>query len=85
MARGRRGRPIVSDISDRVNADRKPAEGCWLAAVDCFAEVAKCWLEPAIAAVGPLYFAVPHASVLVKAPADFSDTVLQVHKNIMAA
>ena len=32
-----------------------------------------------------LYFAVPHASVLVKAPTDFSNTVLQVHKNIMAA
>jgi hypothetical protein len=27
----------------------------WLAAVDCFAEVAKSWLEPAIAAAGPLY------------------------------
>jgi hypothetical protein len=63
----------------------KPTEGRWLAAVDCFAEVAKCWLEPAIAAAGPLYFAVPHATVLVKAPAEFSNTVLQVHKNIMAA
>ena len=62
----------------------KPTEGRWLAAVDCFAEVAKCWLEPAIAAAGPLYFAVPHASVLIKAPTDFSNTVLQVHKNIMA-
>jgi hypothetical protein len=36
-------------------------------------------------AAAELYFAVPHASVLVKAPADFSNTVLQVHKNIMAA
>ncbi len=63
----------------------KPTEARWLAAVDCFAAVAKRWLEPAIAAAGPLYFAVPHASVLVKAPADFSNTVLQVHKNIMAA
>ena len=63
----------------------KPTEGRWLAAVDCFAEVAKEWLEPAIAAAAGLYFAVPHASVLVKAPADFSNTVLQVHKNIMAA
>jgi hypothetical protein len=63
----------------------KPTEGRWLAAVDCFAEVAKCWLEPAIAAAGPLYFAVPHASVLAKTPMDFSNTVLQVHKNIMAA
>ena len=34
---------------------------------------------------GRLYFAVPHASVLVKAPADFSNIVLQVHRNIMAA
>jgi hypothetical protein len=65
--------------------DGKPTEERWLAAVDCFAEVAKCWLEPAIAAAGPLYFAVPHASVLAKAPMDFSNTVLQVHKNIMAA
>jgi hypothetical protein len=63
----------------------KPTEGRWLAAVDCFAEVAKYWLEPAIAAAGPLYFAVPHASVLAKTPMDFSNTVLQVHKNIMAA
>ena len=37
------------------------------------------------AAAAGLYFAVPHASVLVKAPAEFSNTVLQVHKNIMAA
>jgi hypothetical protein len=63
----------------------KPTEGRWLAAVDCFAEVAKEWLEPAIAAAAGLYFAVPHASVLVKAPTDFSNTVLQIHKNIMAA
>ena len=47
----------------------KPTEGRWLAALDCFAEVAKEWLEPAIAAAGGLYFAVPHASVLVSAPA----------------
>jgi hypothetical protein len=63
----------------------KPSEVRWLAAVDCFAEVAKQWIEPAIAAAGPLYFVVPHASVLVKAPADFSNAVLQVHKSIMAA
>jgi hypothetical protein len=63
----------------------KPTEGRWLAAVDCFAEVVKCCPEPVIAAAGPLYFAVPHATVPVKAPADFSNTVLQVHKNIMAA
>ncbi|MFZ1935899.1 MAG: hypothetical protein WCB27_13905 [Thermoguttaceae bacterium] len=71
--------------SQRPSNNGKPTEGRRLAAVDCFAEVAKRWLEPAIAAAGPLYFAVPHASVLVKAPADFSNTVLQVHKNIMAA
>jgi hypothetical protein len=41
--------------------------------------------ESAIAAPGPLYFAVPRASVPIKAPTDFSNTVLQVHKNIMAA
>jgi hypothetical protein len=63
----------------------KPTEARWPAAADCFGEVAKSWLEPAIAAAGPLYFAVPHASVLVKAPSDFSNTVLLVHKNIMAA
>ena len=63
----------------------KPTEGRWLAAVDCFAEVAKCWLEPAIAAAGPLYFAVPHAAVLAKTPTNVSNTVLQIHKNIMAA
>jgi hypothetical protein len=63
----------------------KPTEARWLAAVDCFDAVAKQWLEPAIAAAAGLYFVVPHASVLVKAPADFSNVVLQVHKNIMAA
>ncbi len=71
--------------SQRPSNNGKPTEGRRLAAVDCFAEVAKRWLEPAIAAAGPLYFAVPHASVLVKAPTDFSNTVLQVHKSIMAA
>ena len=81
---------VLAALVDRVKnhnlgPNGKPTEGRWLAAVDCFAEVAKCWLEPAIAAAGPLYFAVPHASVLVKAPTDFSNTVLQVHKNIMAA
>jgi hypothetical protein len=37
------------------------------------------------AAASPLYFAVPHASVRINAPANFSNTMLQVHKNIMAA
>jgi hypothetical protein len=81
---------VLGSLVDRVKnhaleANGKPSEVRWLAAVDCFAEVAKQWLEPAIAAAGSLYFAVPHASVLVKAPAEFSNTVLQVHKNIMAA
>jgi hypothetical protein len=82
---------VLAALVDRVknhnlDTNGKPTEGRWLAAVDCFAEVAKGgWLEPAIAAAGPLYFSVPHASVLVKAPTDFSNTVLQVHKNIMAA
>jgi len=81
---------VLGALVDRVkrfhlDPSGKPTQDRWLAAVDCFAEVAKCWLEPAIAAAGPLYFAVPHASVLVKAPTDFSNTVLQVHKNIMAA
>jgi hypothetical protein len=47
--------------------------------------VAKTWLEPAIAAAAGLYFVVPHASVLVKAPTEFSNVVLQVHRNITAA
>jgi hypothetical protein len=53
--------------------------------LDCFAEVAKTWLEPAIAAAAGLYFIVPHASVLVKAPTEFSNVILQVHRNITAA
>ncbi len=81
---------VLAALVDRVKnhnlgPNGKPTEGRWLAAVDCFSEVAKCWLEPAIAAAGPLYFAVPHASVLAKTPMDFSNTVLQVHKSIMAA
>ncbi len=81
---------VLAALVDRVkrfglDPSGKPTEARWLAAVDCFAEVAKCWLEPAIAAAGPLYFAVPHASVLVKAPADFSNRVLEVHRSISAA
>jgi len=81
---------VLGALVDRVKnhqlgPDGKPTEKRWLAAIDCFAEVAKTWLEPAIAAAGGLYFVVPHASVLVKAPADFSNVVLQVHRNIMAA
>jgi hypothetical protein len=81
---------VLGALVDRVkrfdlDQNGKPTEARWLAAVDCFAEVAKTWLEPAIAAAAGLYFAVPHASVLVEAPAEFSNTVLQVHKNIAAA
>ena len=81
---------VLGALVDRVKnyqlgTDGKPTEERWLAAIDCFAEVAKDWLEPAIAAAGGLFFVVPHASVLVKAPTQFSNAVLQVHRNIMAA
>ena len=54
-------------------------------AVDCFAEVAKTWIEPVMSVAGALYFNVPHASVIPKAPLDFSQKVLEVHKHVMAA
>jgi hypothetical protein len=81
---------VLGALVDRVKnydtgTNGKPTEARWLAALDCFAEVAKTWLEPAIAAAAGLYFCVPHASVLVKAPAEFSNVVLQVHRNITAA
>jgi len=81
---------VLGALVDRVKnyqigPSGKPTPERWLAAVDCFAEVAKSWLEPAIAAAAGLYFVVPHASVLVKAPTDFSNVVLQVHRNITAA
>jgi hypothetical protein len=81
---------VLGALVDRVKnhalePNGKPSEVRWLAAVDCFAEVAKEWLEPAIAAAGSLYFAVPHASVLVKAPTEFNQVVLEVHRNITAA
>jgi hypothetical protein len=81
---------VLGALVDRVKnyqlgPDGKPTEARWLAALDCFAEVAKTWLEPAIAAAAGLYFVVPHASVLVKAPTEFSNVVLQVHRNITAA
>ncbi|MGD0382254.1 MAG: hypothetical protein ABSA77_01955, partial [Thermoguttaceae bacterium] len=81
---------ILGALVDRVknyelDKNGKPPEVRWLAAVDCFAEVAKTWIEPAIAAAGGLYFAVPSAATLLKAPAAFNETVLEVHKNIMAA
>ncbi len=85
MPSSRSGTPRARDrCGHNLGPNGKPTEGRWLAAVDCFAEAAKSRPEPAIAAAGPLHFAVPHATVLVKAPADFSNTVLQVHKNIMA-
>lgn len=81
---------VLGALVDRVknhgtDSNGKPTDARWLAAVDCFAEVAKTWLEPAIAAAGGLYFSVPHATVLMKAPAEFSQVVLDTHKNIMAA
>jgi hypothetical protein len=81
---------ILGALVDRVknyelDKNGKPSEARWLAAVDCFAEVAKTWLEPAIAAAGGLYFAVPSAASLLKAPASFNELVLEVHKNVMAA
>jgi hypothetical protein len=54
--------------------------------VDCFAAVARDkWLELAIAAAAGLYQLIPNAAVLCQTPMDFSNTVLQVYKNIKAA
>jgi hypothetical protein len=81
---------VLGALVDRVKnyqlaPDGKPTEERWLAALDCFAEVSKQWLEPAVAAAAVLYFAVPNASVLIKAPPEFTNVVLQVHRNIKAA
>ena len=61
----------------------KPTEARWLAAVDCYTEVGKVWLELAISAGAPLYACVPDASVLMKSPMEFTNQVLQVHRNLM--
>jgi hypothetical protein len=79
---------VLGALTDRVKnydlADNgKPTERRWLAAVDCYAEVAKTWLELAISAGAPLYGCVPEASVLMKSPMEFTNQVLQVHRNLM--
>jgi hypothetical protein len=81
---------VLAALVDRVKnhqvgSNGKPTPERWLAAVDCFAEVYKSWVEPAIAAAAGLFFAVPDASVLPKVPQDFCNAVLQVHRNIVAA
>jgi hypothetical protein len=82
---------VLSSLVDRVkNFDLdpktgKPTEARWLAGVDCFAEVAKTWVEPAIAAAAGLYMAIPSAAAVTKAPADFSQMVLEIHRNVMGA
>jgi hypothetical protein len=86
---------VLTGLVDRVKNhsladDGKPTEGRWLAAVGCFAEVAKTWVEPAIAAAGTLYFCAPGdaGKSLVKASAeypDFTAMVLDVHKNVTQA
>jgi len=81
----------LAAVVDRVKhhnlgPDGKPTEERWLAAVDCFAGVAVAGnQELAISVGGPLYFAVPNAGCLTKAPVNFSNMVLQIHRNIMAA
>jgi hypothetical protein len=47
----------------QLGTDGKPTPERWLAGVDCLAEVAKRWLEPAVVAGGPLFFAVPDKAV----------------------
>ena len=69
----------------QLGSDGKPTEARWLAAVDCYAEVAKTWVELAVSAGSPLYLCVPDASVLMKAPIEFSNQVLEIHRNLMAA
>ena len=81
---------VLGALVDRVKnhdlgPDGKLTERRWLAAVDCFAVVAKTSLELAISAGAPLYACVPDAAVLTKAPIDFTNQVLQVHRSLMAA
>ena len=81
---------VLGALVDRVKnyhlgPNGKLTEDRWLAAVDCFAAVAKTWLELAISAGAPLYASVPDASVLTKAPMEFTNQVLEVHRNLMAA
>ncbi len=81
---------VLGALTDRVKnyqlaGDGKPTERRWLAAVDCYAAVAKTWVELAVSAGAPLYACVPDASVLLKAPMEFSNHVLEIHRNLMAA
>jgi hypothetical protein len=81
---------VLGALTDRVKnydlaPNGKPTEVRWLAAVDCYAEVAKAWVELAVSAGAPLYACVPDASVLTKAPMEFSNQVLEIHRNLMAA
>ena len=81
---------VLGALTDRaknyqLGASGKPTEGRWLAAVDCYAQVAKTWVELAGSAGAPLYGCVPDASVLLKAPIEFTNQVLEIHRNLMAA
>jgi hypothetical protein len=81
---------VLGALTDRVKnyelaPNGKPTADRWLAAVDCYAEVAKIWVELAVSAGAPLYGCVPDASVLTKAPMQFSNQVLEIHRNLMAA
>ena len=81
---------VLGALTDRVQnyqlgQDGKPTEERWLAAVDCYAEVAKTWVELAVSAGAPLYACVSDASVLMKAPVEFTNQVLEIHRNLIAA
>lgn len=86
---------VLGALVDRVKnhligTDGKPTADRWLAAVKCFAEVGKVWMEPAISAAGGLYFSAPNdrGQSLVKANSEntqFSALVLDIHKNVSAA
>ena len=81
---------VLGALVDRVKnyslePNGKPPEARWLAGVDCFAEVAKTWLELAIDSAKSLYFCIPSPAIIAKGPADFNQTVMEVYKNVMAA
>jgi len=86
---------VLGALVDRVKnhqlgPDGKPTPERWLAAVKCFAEVGKVWMEPAISAAAGLYFSAPgdKGASIVKANSEnpeFSALVLDIHKNVTAA
>jgi hypothetical protein len=86
---------VLGALVDRVKnhqlgPDGKPIPERWLAAVKCFAEVGKVWMEPAISAAAGLYFSAPgdKGASIVKANSEnpeFSALVLDIHKNVSAA